>query len=115
MHKRVCPVCDAAFVPRYGNQVCCSEECKAARRKRLKKRQKRARLAREAKQRRPTAAAERKEKARRRAEFLAARDLAYNAFQVPVSTRVVNGVSIEWRGQPRLGGCAVNHVMVSVK
>lgn len=28
MRQRICPVCDAAFVPRYGGQVCCSDECK---------------------------------------------------------------------------------------
>ena len=35
MHKRVCPECDEEFMPRYGNQVCCSDECRAARHRRV--------------------------------------------------------------------------------
>lgn len=108
MHSRVCPECNAAFVPRYGNQVCCSDKCKAARRKRLKKRQKRARLAREAKQRRPTAAAERKEKVRRRAEFLAARDAAFEKAGQPIpKIEERGGVRVERRGTC-VGGAAFN-------
>ena len=32
---RVCPECDAAFMPRYGSQVCCSDDCRLARKRRL--------------------------------------------------------------------------------
>lgn len=35
MHKRVCPECGAAFMPRNGGQVCCSDECRLARKRRL--------------------------------------------------------------------------------
>lgn len=28
MIEKICPECGAAFVPRYDNQVCCSDECK---------------------------------------------------------------------------------------
>lgn len=108
MNTRVCPVCDAAFVPRYGSQVCCSEGCKAARRKRLEKRQKRARLAREAKKRRHTAAAERKEKARRRAAFFAARDRAFEKAGLPIPKIEERGsVRVERRGTC-VGGAAFN-------
>jgi L,D-peptidoglycan transpeptidase YkuD (ErfK/YbiS/YcfS/YnhG family) len=95
MHSRVCPECNAAFQPRYGNQVCCSDECRAAR----SKRQTRAWLARRAKKQRQTAAAERKEKARRRAAFFAARDAAFERAGLPIPKIVVrNGVRIENRG-----------------
>ena len=95
MHERVCPECGAAFVPRYGGQVCCSDECKAARRKRLAADRYRFRdqiteiAFRE----------ERKEKARRRAEFFAARDAAFERAGLPIPKIVVrNGVRIESRG-----------------
>ena len=113
MHDRTCPECGAAFQPRYGNQVCCCDKCKRERQKRQTreraaandeaKKASRELLAREA--------AERQERRIRRRRA----DLAYKALHVPVSQHVENGVSVEWRGQPRLGGCAVNHVMVSVK
>lgn len=35
MHERVCPECDTAFMPRNGGQVCCSDECRLARKRRL--------------------------------------------------------------------------------
>lgn len=35
MHSRVCPECGAEFMPRNGGQVCCSDECRAARKRRL--------------------------------------------------------------------------------
>lgn len=100
MSTRTCPECGAAFQPRYGSQVCCSDECKAARRKRLEKRQKRARRARRAKKQRQTAAAEeRKEKARRRAEFFAARDAAFERAGLPVPRIEMRaGVRVESRG-----------------
>ena len=34
MRQRKCPECGAAFQPRYGCQVCCSDECKRKRRRR---------------------------------------------------------------------------------
>ena len=116
MHDRTCPECGAAFEPRYGNQVCCSDKCKRER----QKRQTRERAARGDEAKRLAAldlsiraqlAQERQERRIRRRRA----DLAYKALHVPVSRHVENGVSVEWRGQPRLGCCAVNHVMVSVK
>ncbi len=99
MKTRTCPECGAAFLPRYGSQVCCSDKCKAARRKQQKKRQKRARLVQCAKKRRHTAAAERKEKARRRAEFFAARDAAFERAGLPIpKIEERGGVRIERRG-----------------
>ena len=68
--QRVCPECGAAFMPRNGQQVCCSDKCKAARKKRLDDdryqfRDQKSEIAfRE----------ERRKKARRRAAFFAARD-----------------------------------------
>ena len=108
MHSRVCPECGAAFVPRYGGQVCCSDKCKAARRKRLNKRHKRACLARRAKKQRQTAAAERKEKARRRAEFFAARDAAFEKAGQPIpKIEERGGVRVERRGTC-VGGAPFN-------
>jgi hypothetical protein len=45
MHERVCIECGAAFMPRSGSQVCCSDECKAARKKMLDAKSSRARRA----------------------------------------------------------------------
>ena len=105
MHSRICPVCNAAFVPRYGSQVCCSEKCRTARHRRLS----REGLARRAKKRRQTAAAERKEKARRRADFLAARDAAFERARLPIPKIVVrNGVRIESRGTIAWGGKTIS-------
>lgn len=36
MHKRVCPECNTAFMPRCGSQVCCSDDCKLVRKRRLR-------------------------------------------------------------------------------
>ena len=127
MHSRVCPECNAAFVPRYGNQVCCCDECRAARQRRLDREYRR--RARGSKDKRAlkndveaervqrmTFAEEREEKARRRAEFFAVRDAAFERAGLPgPKIEIRDGIRVEWRGQPRLGGCAVNHVMVSVK
>ena len=99
MTDRICPECDASFVPKRKNQVCCSDKCQAARRKQLRNRQKQASLARCAKKQRQTLAAERKEKARRRAAFFAARDRAFERAGLPIPKIVVrNGVRIESRG-----------------
>lgn len=121
MHERTCPECGAAFMPRNGGQVCCSDKCRAARKKRQDhecRRRLRAARDNEAKKLaaldlsiRAQLAQERHERRIRRRRA----DLAYKSLHVPVSRHVENGVSVEWRGQPRLGGCAVNHVMVSVK
>ena len=104
MHERVCPECGAAFVPRYGGQVCCSDECKAARRKRLAADRYRFRdqiteiAFRE----------ERKEKARRRAEFFAARDAAFERAGLPIpKIEERGGVRVERRGTC-VGGTAFN-------
>lgn len=95
MHKRVCPVCGAAFMPRYGTQVCCGDDCQRARNKRVKA-ESRDRCA-EAK--RKTIGQEREEKARRRAAFFAARDRAFERAGLPIPKIVVrNGVRIESRG-----------------
>ncbi len=101
MHKRVCPECDTEFQPRYGNQVCCSDECKAARTKRLDVNRYRSRD-----QKTETAFREkRKEKARRRAAFFAARDAAFERAGLPVpKIEVRNGVRIERRGTIAWGG-----------
>ena len=37
IHDRVCPECGAAFSPRHGSQVCCSDACKRARKFKLDK------------------------------------------------------------------------------
>ena len=104
MHSRVCPECDAAFVPRYGSQVCCSDKCRAARHRRLS----REGLARCAKKQRLTLAAERKEKARRRAEFLSARDAAFERAGLPIpKIEERGGVRVERRGTC-VGGAAFN-------
>ena len=108
MHDRTCPECSAVFSPRTGGQVCCSDKCKRERQKRQTreraaandeaKKASRELLAREA--------AERQERRIRRRRA----DLAYKQLAVPVSRHVENGVSVEWRGQPRLGCCAVGVV-----
>ena len=110
--QRICPVCDAAFVPRYGNQVCCSDECKAARTKRLDVNRYRSRD-----QKTETAFREkRKEKARRRAEFFAARDAAFERAGLPIPRiEERGGVRIERRGTC-VGGTAFNpSVPISTK
>ncbi len=116
MHKRVCPECGAAFMPRYGSQVCCGDECRAVRHQRIARecyRRARASKDRGSKDKRVsedhevvvervqrmTLAEQRKEKARRRAEFFAARDAAFERAGLPIPKIVVrNGVRIENRG-----------------
>ena len=110
MTTRTCPECYAEFQPRYGNQVCCSDKCRAARRKRLRTRDKRASLARRAKKQRQTAAAERKEKARRRAEFFAARDAAFERAGLPIpKIEERDGILTERRGHVPVGGFAIGY------
>lgn len=116
MHSRVCPECNEEFQPRYGNQVCCSDECRAARHQRIDREcRRRARGSNDRgskdksvsedhevvveRVQRMTLAEKRKEKARRRAEFFAARDAAFERAGLPIpKIEVRNGVRIESRG-----------------
>jgi len=104
MRQRICPECDAAFVPRYGGQVCCSDECKAARKKRLDADRYRFRD-----QSSEIAFREdRRAKARRRAEFFAARDAAFERAGLPIpKIEERGGIRIERRGTC-VGGTAFN-------
>ena len=101
MHERVCPECGAEFMPRYGGQVCCSDKCKAARKKMLEANRNRSRD-----QKSEIAfREERRKKARRRAAFFAARDAAFERAGLPIpKIEVRNGVRIENRGTIAWGG-----------
>ena len=112
MHSRVCPECGAAFMPRYGSQVCCSDECRAVRTKRLDANRYRARDQKNAIAFRE----ERREKARRRAEFFAARDRAFERAGLPIpKIEERGGVRVERRGTC-VGGTAFNpSVPISTK
>ena len=105
----VCPECGAEFMPRSGAQVCCSDECRAARHRRIDRECRR--IARGSNDRgskdkrvservqRMTLAAERREKARRRAEFFAARDAAFEKAGQPIpKIEERGGVRVERRG-----------------
>ena len=109
MNKRVCPECGAEFMPRHGSQVCCSDECKRVRQQR-QVRENYARCKSKPK------AAERKEKARRRAEFFAARDAAFERAGLPIPRiEERGGVRVERRGTC-VGGTAFNpSVPISTK
>ena len=97
----VCSECGAEFVPRYGSQVCCSDECKAARKKMLVANLNRSRDQKHEKAIRK----ERREKARRRAEFFAARDAAFERAGQPIpKIEERGGVRIENRGTIAWGG-----------
>lgn len=111
MHSRVCPECGAEFQPRTGSQVCCSDECRAARHQRIDREcRRRARGSKDKRVsedcevvvervQRMTLAEKRKEKARRRAAFFAARDAAFERAGLPIPKIVVrDGVRIENRG-----------------
>ena len=104
MTDRICPECGAAFMPRNGSQVCCSDACRAARKRRLKReRRRRARSENHEvdveRVQRMTLAEKRKAKARRRAAFFAARDHAFERAGLPIpKIEVRNGVRIENRG-----------------
>ena len=105
MHERTCPECGAAFEPRYGNQVCCSDECRKARHRRSDKESRR--RARESKDKRAlkndALEAERAQLAQERQERRIRRrraDLAYKSLHVPVVTRTLDdGRVVETRGQ----------------
>lgn len=104
MHERTCPECGAAFMPRYGNQVCCSDECREARKKRLDHEAHRRARSEDCevvveRVQRMTLAEKRKEKARRRAAFFAARDAAFERAGLPIpKIEERGGVRFENRG-----------------
>ncbi len=99
--EKICVECGAEFRPLHGSQVCCSDKCKAARKKRLDdnryqfRDQKSESAFRE----------ERREKARRRAEFFAARDALAPKPKTEIIER--NGIIIERRGTVPAGCHAV--------
>ena len=125
MHSRVCPECNEEFMPRYGNQVCCSGECRAARHQRIDREcRRRARASKDRgskdksvsedhevvveRVQRMTLAEKLKEKARRRAAFFAARDRAFARAGLPVpKIEERGGVRVERRGTC-VGGAAFN-------
>ena len=117
MTERICPECDAAFMPRNGRDLCCSDACRAARKRRLDTEAHRRLRGSKNKSvykddavfvervQRMTLAEERREKARRRAAFFAARDAAFERAGLPIPKIVVrNGVRIENRGTIAWGG-----------
>lgn len=114
MNSRVCPECGAEFAPRTGGQVCCSDKCRAARHRRIDREcRRRARGAIDYCKvecvRRVSLAAERKEKARRRAEFFAARDRAFEKAGLPIpKIEERGGVRIESRGTIAWGGRTIS-------
>lgn len=98
MHTRVCPECGAAFMMRRGNHVCCSDKCRTARQLRKRKEG-------YARCKRKTKADEREERARRLAEFFAARDAAFERAGLPIpKIEIRNGMRIENRGTIACGG-----------
>ena len=111
----VCPECGAEFAPCYGSQVCCCDECRAARHRRIDREcRRRARGSNDSgskyklvseRVQRKILAAERKEKARLRAEFFAARDAAFEKAGQPIpKIEERGGVRIENRGTIAWGG-----------
>lgn len=107
MVERICPECGAAFVPRNGQQVCCSDECKAARKKKLD--DARYRFRDQVGER--TFREERREKARRRAAFFAARDAAFARAGLPIpKIEGRNGIIIERRGTVPAGCHAADFI-----
>ncbi|MBQ3808604.1 MAG: hypothetical protein II840_11685 [Kiritimatiellae bacterium] len=101
MVEKICVECGAAFMPRHSNQVCCSDECKAAR----KKRQDDNRYQFRDPKSESAFREERRAKARRRAEFFAARDRAFERAGLPIPKIEERGVVIERRGTC-VGGAA---------
>lgn len=95
-NERKCIECGAAFMPATHMQVLCSADCRRERRIRLARDREAERNTKVARQ---TAAAKRKEKARRRAEFFAARDAAFERLGLP-PPRIVerNGTRVAFRG-----------------
>ena len=113
---RVCPECNEEFMPRYGNQACCSDECQAARTNRLKKLQDAKRCLYRDQTTELAFRKARREKAARRAEFFAARDAAFEKAGQPVPRiEERGGVRVERRGTC-VGGTAFNpSVPISTK
>lgn len=108
MLKRTCP--------ESGREVCCSDECRALRHRRIdRESRRRARWASEScevymeRGQRLTLAAEHEEKARRRAAFFAARDAAFERAGLPIpKIEIRNGILIESRGTIAWGGRTAN-------
>lgn len=94
MNTRTCPECGAAFVPRYGSQVCCSAQCQ----KRREKRQQRESLKR--RNRRPKLSPH-----QRMLANLRKRDLLAPKPKIEIIER--NGIIIERRGTVPAGAHAV--------
>lgn len=90
MKERKCPECGKAFAPGYGSQVCCGEECRAERERRLRHNKNLwAKIVRE-----------RREKTDRRREFFAARDAAFENAGLPIpKIETFPGRTVESRGQ----------------
>ena len=100
MTEKICPECGAAFMPRNGSQVCCSDKCKAARKKMLDGNRCRFRES--------ASREERRKKARRRAAFFAARDALAPKPKIEIIER--NGIVIERRGTVPLGCHAADFI-----
>lgn len=99
MREKICPECGAAFMPRKGSQVCCSDKCQAARTKRQKKLQDAKRCLYRDQTTEIAFRKARRDQARRRAAFFAARDAAFERAGLPIpKIEVRNGVRIESRG-----------------
>ena len=116
MREKICPECGAAFMPRKGSQVCCSDKCQAARTKRQKKLQDAKRCLYRDQTTEIAFRKARREKAARRAAFFAARDAAFEKAGQPVPRiEERGGVRIERRGTC-VGGTAFNpSVPISTK
>lgn len=108
MHDRVCPECDAVFSPRYGSQVCCSDECKRARHHRLEREHRRKFMNKDAEAMHHLRVGDRKEQLKRQAERrnrFRLRDLEHKALGVPVKVTVDHrGIRREIRGHCAGGG-----------
>ena len=108
MTDRICPECDASFVPKRKNQVCCSDKCQAARTNRQKKLQDAKRCLYRDQTTEIAFRKARREQARRRAEFLSARDAAFERAGLPTpKIEERGGVRVERRGTC-VGGAAFN-------
>ena len=108
MNTRICPECGAEFRPLHGSQVCCSGKCQAARTNRLKKLQDAKRCLYRDQTTEIAFRKARREKARRRAAFFAARDAAFERAGLPIpKIEERGGVRVERRGTC-VGGTAFN-------
>ena len=111
MYERKCLECGAAFTTRYARQVVCSEACRVARKC----------CADAIRASRPgyfdemyfkaCVRLKRREAARRRAEFFAARDAAYARAGLPApKIAIKDGGRIEYRGRC-VGGCGPARIL----